>query len=179
MEREGKWAQVSLLEWELAPVSGPVLARVQVLGWALFPQLVLVWAPQALRILNFGFRVQVLLDWVELKMKWGKVVLDRGAESPGQSFRRALKGVSYGTGRMEDPKKEGVQDEYRKRSERYAGRGVRGGSLADVRSIGEVEAGTRGADSLQGAENGFIGERGVGPKRDHELGVACFSLGEK
>ena len=104
MEREGEWAQVSLLEWELAPVSGPVLARVQVLGWALFPQLVLVWAPQALRIFDFGFRVQVLLDWVELKMKWGKGVLDRGGESRDQSSRRALKGVSYGTGRMEDPK---------------------------------------------------------------------------
>jgi hypothetical protein len=105
VEREGEWAQVSLLEWELAPVSGPVLARVQVLGLALFPQLVLVWAPQALRIFDFGFRVQVLLGWVELKMKCGKVILDRGGESRDQSSRRALKGVSYGTGRMEDLEK--------------------------------------------------------------------------
>ena len=63
-----EWVQVSFLEWVLAPVSGSVLARVQVLGWALSPQLVSAWAPQAFPILDFEFRVQVGLNLVELKM---------------------------------------------------------------------------------------------------------------
>jgi len=48
-----------------------------------------------------------------------------------------------------------------------------------IRKIREVKASARRADSLQGAENGFIRKGGVGPKRDNELGVACFSLGEE
>jgi len=48
-----------------------------------------------------------------------------------------------------------------------------------IRKIREVKASARRADSFQGAENGFVWERGVGPKGDNELGVACFSLGEE
>jgi len=48
-----------------------------------------------------------------------------------------------------------------------------------VRKIREVKASARRADSFQGAENGFVGEGGVGPKGDNELGVAGFSLGEE
>ncbi len=48
-----------------------------------------------------------------------------------------------------------------------------------IRKIREVKASARRADSFQGAENGFVGEGGVGPKGDNELGVACFSLGEE
>ena len=48
-----------------------------------------------------------------------------------------------------------------------------------VRKIREVKASARRADSFQGAENSFVGQGGVGPKGDNELGVACFSWGEK
>ena len=48
-----------------------------------------------------------------------------------------------------------------------------------IRKIREVKASARRADSFQGAENAFVGEGGVGPKGDNELGVACFSLGEE
>ena len=48
-----------------------------------------------------------------------------------------------------------------------------------IRKIREVKASARRADSFQGAENGFIRKGGVSPKRDNELGVACFSLGEE
>lgn len=116
---------------------------------------------------------------VELRTTWEKEALDLGGGIQDRSSRPVLLGRVYGTGRMEDPQKEEVQDECRKRSERYAEKGARGGSLADVRSIGEVEAGTRGADSLQGAKNGFIRERGVGAEGDDEFGVASFSLGEE
>ena len=47
-----------------------------------------------------------------------------------------------------------------------------------IRKIREVKASARRADSFQGAENGLVGEGGVGPKGDNELRVACFSLSE-
>jgi len=48
-----------------------------------------------------------------------------------------------------------------------------------IQKLRDVKASARRADSFQGAENGFVGEGGVGPKRDNELGVACFSLGKE
>ena len=112
-------------------------------------------------------------------MRWGRGVRGRGGGSRGRSFRRVeLVGVSDIGPEEERRWPEEVRGR-RKQSERYAGRGVRGGSLADVRSIGEVESRASGADGLQGAENGFVGEGGVGTEGDDEFGVAGFSLSEK
>ena len=82
------------------------------------------------------------LGWLEPAMRWGKVVLDRGGEIPDQLFQRVEWFSICGTGPWEVPREEGDPREYRRRSERYAERGARGDSLANVRSIREVKART-------------------------------------
>jgi hypothetical protein len=82
------------------------------------------------------------LGWLELAMRWGKAVLDRGGESPDQLFQRAELVSICGTGPWEARRGEGDPREDRRRSERYAERGARGDSLANVRSIREVKART-------------------------------------
>ena len=99
--------------------------------------------------MDFGFWILVLefpmlvgLGWLELVMRQGKAVLDRGGESPDQLFQRVEWALICGTGPWGARREEGERREYRKRSERYAERGARGDSLANVRSIREVKAGT-------------------------------------
>jgi hypothetical protein len=77
-----------------------------------------------------------------LAMKWGKADLDQGGESPSQLFQRVEWVSICGTGPWGARREEGEPREYRRRSERYAERGARGDSLANVRSICEVKART-------------------------------------
>ena len=86
--------------------------------------------------------MRVGMGWLEPAMKWGKAVLDRVGESPDQLFQRVEWVSIYGTGPWGDRIEEGEPREYRRRSERYAERGARGDSLANVRSIREVKART-------------------------------------
>ena len=112
-------------------------------------------------------------------MRWGRGVRGRGGGSRGRSFRRVESvGVSDIGPEGERRWLKGVRGQ-RKQSERCAGRGDRGDSLAGVRRIGEVESGASEADGLQGAENGLVGEGGVGTEGDNQFGVAGFSLSEK
>ena len=99
--------------------------------------------------MDFGFWILVLefpmlvgLGWLEPAMKWGKAVLDRVGESPDQLFQRVEWVSIYGTGPWGAQREEEDPREYRRRSERYAERGARGDSLANVRSIREVKART-------------------------------------
>ena len=112
-------------------------------------------------------------------MRWGRAGRGQGEGSQDRSSRPVLLGRVYGTERAEGRTAVRGQGEHRIRSERYAEKGVRGGSLADVRSIGEVEAGAGGADGLQGAENLLVGKGGVGTEGDNQFWVAGFALGEK
>jgi hypothetical protein len=82
------------------------------------------------------------LEWLELAMKWGKAVLDQGGGNRGRSSRRVAGVGVYGTGPWGARREEGDLHGYRRRSERYAERGARGDSLANVRSIREVKART-------------------------------------
>ena len=91
-------------------------------------------------ILDLEFPMLVGLGWLELAMRWGKAGLDRAGESPDQLFQRVEWALICGTGPWGARREEGERSEYRKRSERYAERGARGDSLANVRSIGEVKA---------------------------------------
>ena len=93
-------------------------------------------------ILVLEFPMLVVLWWLELAMRWGKAGLDRGGESPDQLFQRVEWVSICGTGPWGARREEGDLREYRIRSERYAERGARGDSLANVRSIREVKAGT-------------------------------------
>ena len=86
--------------------------------------------------------MRVGIGWLELAMSWGKVGLDRAGESPDQLFQRVEWVSIYDTGPWEARREEGDLREYRIRSERYAERGARGDSLANVRSIREVKART-------------------------------------
>ena len=86
--------------------------------------------------------MQVGMGWLEPAMKWGKAVLDRVGESPDQLFQRVEWASICGTGPWGARREEGDLREYRIRSERYAERGARGDSLANVRSIREVKART-------------------------------------
>ncbi|NBS84979.1 MAG: hypothetical protein EBS59_09870, partial [Verrucomicrobia bacterium] len=78
---------------------------------------------------------------VVLRTRWEKGALVRGGGIQDRSSRPVLLGRVYGTGRAEGQTAVRGQGEHLIRSERYAEKGARGGSLADVRSIGEVEAG--------------------------------------
>jgi len=82
------------------------------------------------------------MGWLVLAMKWGKADLDQGGESPSQLFQRVEWVSICGTGPWGARREGGDLREDRRRSERYAERGVRGDSLANVRSIGEVKART-------------------------------------
>ena len=79
---------------------------------------------------------------LELAMKSGKAVLDRGVKSPDQLFQRVGLVSICGTGPWGDRIEEGELREYQRRLERYAERGARGDSLASVRSISEIKART-------------------------------------
>jgi len=82
------------------------------------------------------------MGWLEPVMKWGKAVLGRGVESPDQLFQRVGLVSICGTGPWGDRIEEAEPREHRRRSERYAERGARGDSLANVRSIREIKART-------------------------------------
>jgi len=86
--------------------------------------------------------MRVEMGWLELVMKWVKAGLDRGGEIQDQLFQRVEWFSICGTGPWEVPREEGDPREDRRRSERYAERGARGDSLANVRSIREVKART-------------------------------------
>ena len=99
--------------------------------------------------MDFGFWILVLefpmlvgMGWLVLARKRVKAVLDRGGGSLDQLFQRVEWASICGTGPWGDRREEGELREDRIRSERYAERGARGDSLANVRSIREVKART-------------------------------------